>query len=93
MRGNDLYSRGASDDKGQMFVHLKALEAYLKTDGVLPVNVKCLFEGEEEIGSPNLMSFLASNKRTLSADFVVVSDMPIPWPVPSSNNLRVARGA
>jgi len=81
VRGNDLYSRGASDDKGQMFVHLKALEAYLKTDGVLPVNVKCLFEGEEEIGSPNLMSFLASNKRTLSADFAVVSDMPIPSPV------------
>jgi acetylornithine deacetylase/succinyl-diaminopimelate desuccinylase-like protein len=78
VRGNDLYSRGASDDKGQMFAHVKALEAYLKTVGVLPVNVKCIFEGEEEIGSSNLISFLESNKRALSADAAFVSDMPMP---------------
>src|SRR5574338_105260 len=49
-RGNDLYGRGASDDKGQLFAHVKALEALLQTRGTLPLNVKCLFEGEEEIG-------------------------------------------
>src|SRR5262249_43664664 len=75
VRGNDLYGRGASDDKGQMFTHIKALETYLGTTGKLPVNVKCLFEGEEEIGSPNLSSFLARNKDALSADVAVLSDM------------------
>jgi acetylornithine deacetylase/succinyl-diaminopimelate desuccinylase-like protein len=80
VRGNYLYGRGASDDKGQMFAHLKALEAYLSSGRILPVDVECLFEGEEEIGSPNLMSFIASNQRALSADVAVVSDMPIPAP-------------
>jgi acetylornithine deacetylase/succinyl-diaminopimelate desuccinylase-like protein len=77
VRGSNLYGRGASDDKGQMFVHVKALESYLRTTGELPVNVKCLFEGEEEIGSPNLLPFLAQNRRTLAADVAVMSDMPI----------------
>jgi acetylornithine deacetylase/succinyl-diaminopimelate desuccinylase-like protein len=80
VRVNDLYGRGACDDKGQMFAHVKALESYLRTGGKLPVNVKCLFEGEEEIGSRNLTSFLARNRRTLAADVAVVSDMPIPAP-------------
>lgn len=74
VRGNDLYGRGASDDKGQMFAHIKALEAYLQTERALPVNVKCLFEGEEEIGSPNLMPWLARNRRALAADVAVLSD-------------------
>lgn len=74
VRGNDLYGRGASDDKGQMFAHIKALESCLRTTGKLPVNVKCLFEGEEEIGSPNFEPFLAANKKGLAADVVVVSD-------------------
>ncbi|MGH9841167.1 MAG: dipeptidase [Blastocatellia bacterium] len=77
VRGNDLYGRGASDDKGQMFTHVKALESYLRTTGKLPVNVKCLFEGEEEIGSPNLTPFLARNNRSLAADVAVVSDTRI----------------
>src|SRR5262245_57637450 len=46
VRGEDLYARGACDDKGQMFTHIKALESYLQSQGTLPVNVKCLFEGE-----------------------------------------------
>lgn len=54
IRGDYLYGRGASDDKGQLFIHVKAIESLLKTYGKLPVNVICLFEGEEEIGSPNL---------------------------------------
>jgi acetylornithine deacetylase/succinyl-diaminopimelate desuccinylase-like protein len=74
VRGNDLYGRGASDDKGQMFAHIKALESCLRTTGKLPVNVKCLFEGEEEIGSPNFEPFLAANKTALASDVVVVSD-------------------
>lgn len=77
VRGDDIYGRGASDDKGQLFVHVKALESYLRTTGSLPVNVKCLFEGEEEIGSPNLTSFIERNKGPLAADFAVLSDMRI----------------
>lgn len=74
VRGKDLYGRGASDDKGQLLAHIKAVESCLRTSGRLPVNVKCLFEGEEEIGSPNFASFLAKNKGALTADVVVVSD-------------------
>lgn len=74
VEGDNLYGRGACDNKGQMFAHLKALEFCLRSSRSLPVNVKCLFEGEEEIGSPNLPSFIAANKRALAADIAVVSD-------------------
>jgi acetylornithine deacetylase/succinyl-diaminopimelate desuccinylase-like protein len=74
LKGDNLYARGASDDKGQLFVHVKAIESYLKTVGSLPVNVKCIFEGEEEIGSPHLESFIARNKPALHADAAVISD-------------------
>jgi len=74
LRGADLVGRGACDDKGQMFTHVKALESYLQTAGVLPVNVKCLFEGEEEIGSPNLLPFVVRNQRSVAADTAVMSD-------------------
>ncbi|HKR12295.1 MAG TPA: dipeptidase [Pyrinomonadaceae bacterium] len=80
IRGHYLFGRGASDDKGQMFAHLKAIESCLRTAGRLPVNVKCLFEGEEEIGSPNLSPFVAQNRRALEADVVVVSDDSMPRP-------------
>jgi acetylornithine deacetylase/succinyl-diaminopimelate desuccinylase-like protein len=73
-RNNDLYGRGACDDKGQMFAHVKALEAGLQTQGALPVNVKCLFEGEEEIGSPSLTSILQRHKKRFAADVAVMSD-------------------
>jgi acetylornithine deacetylase/succinyl-diaminopimelate desuccinylase-like protein len=63
-----------------MFTHLKAVEAYLKTVGSLPVNVMCLIEGEEEIGSPNLTRFLAANRQKLRADVFLMSDMTIPGP-------------
>src|SRR5262245_34152922 len=72
--GDDLFGRGACDDKGQMFAHINAIEACLKTQGRLPVNVKCLFEGEEEIGSPNLKPFVERNRRRLAADVAVMSD-------------------
>jgi acetylornithine deacetylase/succinyl-diaminopimelate desuccinylase-like protein len=74
IRGSDLFGRGASDDKGQLFVHLKALEAWLRTARAVPVNVKCLLEGEEEIGSPNLLPFLSRCRGLLAADVALVSD-------------------
>ena len=77
IRGENLYGRGACDDKGQLFAHVKALEAHLRTCGALPVNVKCLFEGEEEIGSPSLIPFLARHRLALAADVAVMSDSPM----------------
>jgi acetylornithine deacetylase/succinyl-diaminopimelate desuccinylase-like protein len=77
VRDGALYGRGACDDKGQMFAHVKALESHLRERGTLPVNVKCLFEGEEEIGSPHLLPFLARHRRTLAADVAVLSDSPM----------------
>lgn len=74
IRDGKIYARGASDDKGQVFMHVKVLEALLKTDGKLPVNVKLLLEGEEEIGSANLERFIQSHKALLKADVVVISD-------------------
>ena len=74
VRDGELFARGAVDDKGQVFMHVKALEAHLKTQGSLPVNVKLLIEGEEEIGSPNLDAFVRAQKDLLNADVVVISD-------------------
>ncbi|MBI4841729.1 MAG: dipeptidase [candidate division NC10 bacterium] len=74
IRNGELYARGAVDDKGQVFMHLKSLEAHLKTQGVLPVNVKLLIEGEEEIGSPNLDPFILKHLDLIRADVVVISD-------------------
>lgn len=76
--GMDLYGRGASDDKGQLFAHVKALEAYLHSLGRLPVNVKCLFDGEDEIGSPHLAEFLMRNRSLVDSDVVLVSDTSFP---------------
>ena len=76
-RGDELYGRGTSDDKGQLFAHVKALEAYLRTAGRLPINVTGLFDGEEEIGSPSLDSVLASHYGAFRADVAVVSDTPM----------------
>jgi|AntRauTorckE6833_2_1112554.scaffolds.fasta_scaffold05108_3 acetylornithine deacetylase/succinyl-diaminopimelate desuccinylase-like protein len=69
-----IYARGASDDKGQAFTHVKAVESYVKTGKELPVNVKFILEGEEEIGSPNLVPFLEEHKDLLSCDMVLISD-------------------
>jgi acetylornithine deacetylase/succinyl-diaminopimelate desuccinylase-like protein len=74
VKGQDLYARGAADDKGQLFCHVKALESYLRTARALPVNVRCIFEGEEEIGSTHLLPFIERNKRALRADAAVISD-------------------
>ena len=74
LRDGKLYARGACDDKGQFLIHVNAFEAHLKTSGTCPVNVKFLFEGEEEIGSGNLEPFVAANRDLLKCDVVVVSD-------------------
>ena len=74
IRDGNLYARGATDDKGQMFTHLKAVEAWLMGVGSLPVNVKILIEGEEEVGGENLEAFVAANKEKLRCDFAVISD-------------------
>ncbi|KGR77060.1 dipeptidase [Ureibacillus sinduriensis] len=74
IRDNKLFARGASDDKGQVFMHLKMIEALFATEGTLPVNVKFIYEGEEEIGSPNLPAYVEENKTKLSADLILISD-------------------
>ncbi|WP_078543351.1 dipeptidase [Litchfieldia alkalitelluris] len=74
IRDEKIYARGASDDKGQTFMHLKAIEAIMQATGTLPVNVKFCIEGEEEIGSPNLPAFTEENKELLAADILVISD-------------------
>ena len=79
-QGEHLVGRGASDDKGQLLAHVAALEAFLRTSGWLPVNVVCVFEGEEEIGSPNLGRFLLTHHESLRADAAVVSDMTMLGP-------------
>jgi acetylornithine deacetylase/succinyl-diaminopimelate desuccinylase-like protein len=69
-----IYARGSSDDKGQVFAHIKAVEAYQKTNAKLPVNVKFMIEGEEECGSNNLDVFIRKHKEMLKCDTVMVSD-------------------
>ncbi len=76
VRDGALYARGAVDDKGQVWLHLKAFEAWRQAGGP-PVNVKMIFEGEEEVGSANLGPFLEKEKARLAADAVVVSDSPM----------------
>ncbi len=74
VKDGKIYARGASDDKGQSFTHVKALQSLLAADGALPVNVKLLLEGEEEIGSPNLVPFLETHADMLACDMVLISD-------------------
>ncbi len=74
IRNGYIYARGSSDDKGQAYIHVKAVEAYLQTIGRLPVNVKFLLEGEEESGGASLSAFIPANTHLLAADVALVSD-------------------
>lgn len=74
IKNGDIYARGASDDKGQSFTHVKALESFVKSGTPIPVNIKILLEGEEEIGSPNLVPFLEQRIDLLGCDMVLISD-------------------
>jgi acetylornithine deacetylase/succinyl-diaminopimelate desuccinylase-like protein len=74
IEGDNLYARGASDDKGQAFAILAALESYLETSEELPVNVKVLLEGEEEVISPNLFPYIHEHAQKLAADAILIAD-------------------
>jgi acetylornithine deacetylase/succinyl-diaminopimelate desuccinylase-like protein len=73
-RDGNLYARGAVDDKGQMYMHIKAIEALRAVNGTLPVNVKFLVEGEEEVGGASITKYVAENPEKLRADVALVSD-------------------
>jgi acetylornithine deacetylase/succinyl-diaminopimelate desuccinylase-like protein len=77
VRDGKIYGRGSVDDKGQVLMHLAAIEAHLRVNGTLPLNVKVIVEGEEEIGSPNFEAFLARERERLACDVVVVSDTAV----------------
>ncbi len=74
IRHGNIYARGATDDKGQMLTHVKSVEAWIKSGQKLPLQVKFLIEGEEEVGSANLEPFVAENRERLACDCVVISD-------------------
>ena len=76
IRNEKIYARGACDDKGQFFMHVKAVEAMIATNE-LPCNVKFMIEGEEEVGSENLETFVKSNKELLNSDIILISDTGI----------------
>jgi acetylornithine deacetylase/succinyl-diaminopimelate desuccinylase-like protein len=76
IKDEKIYARGACDDKGQVYMHLKAFEAMMATD-TLPCNVKFMIEGEEEVGSNNLGDFVSANKEKLKADVILISDTAI----------------
>ena len=74
VRDGRLYARGVSDDKGPMLIPIKVAESFFAVAGALPINVKCVFEGEEEIGSPSLAAFIRENRELLAADVVLSAD-------------------
>ncbi len=74
IKNGDIYARGASDDKGQSYTHVKAIESFVKSGTPIPVNVKFILEGEEEIGSPNLVPFIETHADMLACDMVLISD-------------------
>lgn len=77
VKGDDIFCRGANDNKGQLYTHLMAVEAYLRSTGQLPINVKFMLEGEEESGSPGLDQFVLTHQELLRADTALISDTPI----------------
>lgn len=74
IKDGNIFARGSADDKGQLMVHVHAIEAYLKNGGEIPINLKLIFEGEEEIASEHLDGFLESNKDMLKCDLAIISD-------------------
>jgi acetylornithine deacetylase/succinyl-diaminopimelate desuccinylase-like protein len=80
IEGHSIFARGACDNKGQNLAHLKAIEAYLKTGTELPCDITFVIEGEEEVGSHSLASFLKANHEELQCDAVVISDTGMPTP-------------
>jgi acetylornithine deacetylase/succinyl-diaminopimelate desuccinylase-like protein len=91
VRNGRLYARGVSDDKGPLFIAIKVAQAFLATDRVLPINVKFLVEGEEEIGSPNLEDFVRENAEWLAADWVLSADGAM-WRIDEPSLTVASRG-
>jgi len=77
VRDGKIFGRGSVDDKGQVLMHIAAIEAHLRVRGKLPLNIKVVVEGEEEIGSPSFEAFLARNRDRLSCDVAVISDTAV----------------
>ena len=74
VRDGIIFARGASDDKGQLMCHLKAVQAWMAAHGKLPLNIKFILEGEEECSGNSLQQFICSDKSRLAADYVLISD-------------------
>jgi acetylornithine deacetylase/succinyl-diaminopimelate desuccinylase-like protein len=91
LRDGRLYARGVSDDKGPMLIPLKVAESFYAITGALPINVKFMFEGEEEIGSPNLDTFIRDNKPLLAADVVLSADGAM-WRIDEPSLTVASRG-
>jgi acetylornithine deacetylase/succinyl-diaminopimelate desuccinylase-like protein len=91
VRDGRLYARGVSDDKGPVIIPVAVAEAFFRTAGALPVNVKCLFEGEEEIGSPSLAGFISDHADKLRADVVISADGAM-WRVDEPSLTVASRG-
>jgi acetylornithine deacetylase/succinyl-diaminopimelate desuccinylase-like protein len=91
LRDGRLYARGVSDDKGPMLIPIKVAEAYFAAAGALPVNLKCMFEGEEEIGSPSLDAFIRDNTTLLAADVVLSADGAM-WRIDEPSLTVASRG-
>jgi acetylornithine deacetylase/succinyl-diaminopimelate desuccinylase-like protein len=91
IREGRLYARGVSDDKGPMLIPIKVAEAFFASVGALPLNVKFMFEGEEEIGSPSLDAFIRDHKELLAADFVISADGAM-WRIDEASLTVSSRG-
>jgi acetylornithine deacetylase/succinyl-diaminopimelate desuccinylase-like protein len=91
IRDGRLYARGVSDDKGPMLIPIKVAQAFFAAAGALPVNVKCMFEGEEEIGSPSLDGFIQDHKQLLAADVVLSADGAM-WRIEEPSLTVASRG-
>jgi acetylornithine deacetylase/succinyl-diaminopimelate desuccinylase-like protein len=91
VRDGRLYARGVSDDKGPMLIPIRVAEAFFAATGSLPVNVKCMFEGEEEIGSPSLDAFIRDNRELLAADVVLSADGAM-WRIDEPSLTVASRG-
>ncbi|HEY8793691.1 MAG TPA: dipeptidase [Gemmatimonadaceae bacterium] len=91
VREGRLYARGVSDDKGPMLIPIKVAESFFAVAGALPINVKCMFEGEEEIGSPSLDAFIRENRELLAADVVLSADGAM-WRIDEPSLTVASRG-
>ncbi|MBK5187304.1 MAG: M20/M25/M40 family metallo-hydrolase, partial [Gemmatimonadaceae bacterium] len=91
LRDGRLYARGVSDDKGPMLIPIKVAESFFAVAGTLPVNLKCMFEGEEEIGSPSLDAFIRENTELLAANVVLSADGAM-WRIDEPSLTVASRG-